>query len=242
MLESGVAFSLHRLLAITDTSVLHFFVSHKSTILQLSTRDLQLDYYLIITERKDNGIYAQNEKSRPQKLSNRNISKHYEKGNLPSTLVAMLGKRLQIVKQRQRDRGKNNILVNIMATQRRFLRTRLSNAVLVLVRAQHARLGVSASCGCGHWPVVLGDAGPEHPDHDDGEQSEEGGEKTAVDGAVRAVADVHADHVLEDLADGEEKAGSGEVHYVTVRKCSYLVLEASKKLTHWANFAEHAED
>jgi len=89
-----------------------------------------------------------------------------------------------------------------------------------LARAQHARLGVGASGGCGHWPVVLGDAGPEDPDHDDGEQGEKGGEETAVDGTVRAVADVHADHVLEDLADGEEETGGSEVHYVIVSKCS----------------------
>jgi len=89
-----------------------------------------------------------------------------------------------------------------------------------LARAQHARLGVGASGGCGHWPVVLGDAGPEDPDHDDGEQGEEGGEEATVYGAVRAVADVYADHVLEDLADGEEKAGGGEVHCVIVSKCS----------------------
>ena len=75
-----------------------------------------------------------------------------------------------------------------------------------------ARLGVGASCGCGHGPVVFGDAGPEDPDHDDGEQGEEGREEAAVDGAVRAVADVHADHVLEDLADGEEKTGGTEVY------------------------------
>jgi hypothetical protein len=31
---------------------------------------------------------------------------------------------------------------------------------------------------------------------------------------------VHADHVLEDLADGEEEAGSGEVDCVTVSECS----------------------
>ena len=80
-------------------------------------------------------------------------------------------------------------------------------------------LGVGAS-RCRHGPVVLGDAGPEYPDHDDGEQGEESGEETAVDGAVRAVADVHADHVLEDLADGEEEAGSGEVDCVTVSECS----------------------
>ena len=86
------------------------------------------------------------------------------------------------------------------------------------VRAQHARLGVGASCGCRHWPVVLGDAGPEYPDHDDGEQGEEGREETAVDGAVRAVADVHADHVLKNLADGKEKTGSGKVHCVNVSK------------------------
>jgi len=102
--------------------------------------------------------------------------------------------------------------------------------------------GVGASGGCGHWPVVLGDAGPEYPDHDDGEQGEEGGEETAVDGAVRAVADVHADHVLEDLADGEEETGSSEVHYVIVSGCSKIEFAASLKLTHWANFTEHAKD
>lgn len=80
-------------------------------------------------------------------------------------------------------------------------------------------LGVGAS-RCRHGPVVLGDAGPEYPDHDDGEQSEEGGEEAAVDGAVRAVADVHADYVLEDLADGEEEAGGGEVDCMTVSEYS----------------------
>jgi hypothetical protein len=74
------------------------------------------------------------------------------------------------------------------------------------------RSGVSASCRGRHWPVVFGDAGPEDPDHDDGEQSEESREEAAVDGAVGAVADVYADHVLEYLADGEKEGSANEVH------------------------------
>lgn len=110
------------------------------------------------------------------------------------------------------------------------------------MHAQHARLGVRASCGCGHGPVVFGDAGPEYPDHDDGEQGEQGREETAVDGAVRAVADVHADHVLEDLANGEEKTGSGEVYWKNVSEFSKDRVGSLMQPTHWANFAEHAEN
>jgi hypothetical protein len=81
-------------------------------------------------------------------------------------------------------------------------------------------LSVCATRGGRHGPVVFGDARPEDPDHDDGEQCEESREETAVDGTVRAVADVHADHVLKDLADGEEESSCAEVHYTIVSKYS----------------------
>jgi len=71
--------------------------------------------------------------------------------------------------------------------------------------------GVGAFCRSRHGPVVFCDARPEDPDHDDGQHGEESREESAVDGTVRAVADVHADNVLEDLADGEEESGGTKV-------------------------------
>ena len=73
---------------------------------------------------------------------------------------------------------------------------------------------VGASCGSRHGPVVFCDARPEDPGHDDGQQSEESREEAAVDCAVGTNADVHADDVLEDLADGEEESGGAEVDCV----------------------------
>lgn len=77
--------------------------------------------------------------------------------------------------------------------------------------ARLRRSGVGAAYGGRHGPVVLCDARPEDPNHDDGEQGEESREEAAVDGAAGAGADVHADHVLEDLADGEKESGDAQV-------------------------------
>ena len=63
-----------------------------------------------------------------------------------------------------------------------------------------------------YGPVVFRNAAPENPDHDDGEEGEEGFEEGAIDLAVCAVADVDADDVLEDLAEGEEEGGCDEVY------------------------------
>lgn len=82
--------------------------------------------------------------------------------------------------------------------------------------AANVDLGVCAACGGRHGPVVFGDAGPEDPDHDDREQGEEGRKEAAVDGTIGAVADVHADNILEDLTDGKEEAGSDEVDWTIV--------------------------
>jgi hypothetical protein len=76
---------------------------------------------------------------------------------------------------------------------------------------------VSAPCGSRHGPVVFRDARPEDPDHDDGEHGEESRKKAAVDGTVGAVADMHANNVLEDLADGEEDSSGAEVDYVNCK-------------------------
>lgn len=81
------------------------------------------------------------------------------------------------------------------------------------------RSGVRAANGGRHGPVIFCDARPEDPDHDDGEQGEEGREEAAVDGAAGAGADVHADNVLEDLADGEEESGDAEVDWGIVSNC-----------------------
>lgn len=74
-----------------------------------------------------------------------------------------------------------------------------------------SRLGVRAPFPDGHGPVVFGYAGPEDPDHDYGEHSEEGFEEAAVDGAFGAGANVRAYDVLEDLANGEKEGGADEV-------------------------------
>ena len=73
---------------------------------------------------------------------------------------------------------------------------------------------VGASCGSRHGPVVFCDARPEDPDHDDGQHGEKSREEAAVDGTVRACADVHADNVLENLADGKKESGGAKVDCV----------------------------
>lgn len=61
-------------------------------------------------------------------------------------------------------------------------------------------------------PIVLGNAGPEDPDHHDGQEGEERFKKGAVDFALGPGTDVLTDHVLEYLADSEQKGGSEEVN------------------------------
>ena len=56
----------------------------------------------------------------------------------------------------------------------------------------------------GHRPVVLGDAGPEQPERDDGQQGEERLEHGTVDPTIRCAAKMCADDVLKYLANGEQ--------------------------------------
>ena len=51
-----------------------------------------------------------------------------------------------------------------------------------------------------------------------------------------------ADHVLEDLADGEEKSGSTKVHWIVVSKHPWKSIEAFVRPTHWSDFAEHSKN
>jgi hypothetical protein len=60
-------------------------------------------------------------------------------------------------------------------------------------------------------PVVFCYARPEDPDGQHREYREEHFEHATIDIAVRAIADVHRCHELEDLTDGEKEPGSGEV-------------------------------
>jgi hypothetical protein len=60
------------------------------------------------------------------------------------------------------------------------------------------------TCYSRHWPVILGDARPKYPDHDYSQQRKERLKETAIDLAVCAGANVHADNVLEDLSDREK--------------------------------------
>ena len=68
--------------------------------------------------------------------------------------------------------------------------------------ATQSRLCISAS-GDRHRPIIFRDAGPEDPYHDYGSECEEGFEEGAVYLAGRGVADMSADYVLEDLANGK---------------------------------------
>ncbi len=70
---------------------------------------------------------------------------------------------------------------------------------------------VAASAHHWHRPVILCNARPEDPEHDNGKKGKEGFEEGAIDPVVGTLTDVDADHVLEYLADGEEKGGSEEV-------------------------------
>lgn len=64
----------------------------------------------------------------------------------------------------------------------------------------------------GHWPVVLGNAGPKHPDHDNGQEREERFKQSSVDLAVGTVADVDADDVLENLGNGEQQGSRDKIY------------------------------
>lgn len=65
----------------------------------------------------------------------------------------------------------------------------------------------------GYRPVILGDGGPEDPDHDDRQECEKGFEERAIDLAAGAAADVGADGVVENLAESKEDSRAGEVDH-----------------------------
>ena len=73
------------------------------------------------------------------------------------------------------------------------------------------------------WPVVFGYAGPEIPDGDDGQECEQCLEQRSVDLSVGTIADMGADDILEDLANGKKEDGAGEV-------------------AHWPLLAQDSED
>ena len=73
--------------------------------------------------------------------------------------------------------------------------------------------------GRGKRPVVFGDAGPEDPDHDDGQEGEECFKESSVDGSVGCIAEVYADDILEDLANGEEEHCCDEVDWKLCQSC-----------------------
>jgi hypothetical protein len=113
------------------------------------------------------------------------IPSNYEKGKIPSARFRYAWKQQFIRRrEREREREKNNTSLTSWPPSGDSLRTRLSDALFCFLYATHTRLGVGTACRRGHGPVVFGNAGPEYPDHDDGEQSEQGGEEAAVDGAV----------------------------------------------------------
>jgi hypothetical protein len=58
-------------------------------------------------------------------------------------------------------------------------------------------------------PIVFRYAGPEDPNGEDREDSEEHFKEAAINFAIGAVANVNGGNKLEDLANGEEKTSSG---------------------------------
>ena len=57
--------------------------------------------------------------------------------------------------------------------------------------------------GYWHWPIVFRDARPEVPDHDYGEQGEKRLKHCSIYLPIRAIADMHADDIFEDLPDSK---------------------------------------
>lgn len=92
-----------------------------------------------------------------------------------------------------------------------------------------------------HRPIVFGDAAPEAPYCTNCQKSEKCLEQCAVNLAAGGVAEVNADHVFEDLSDGEQQGGSSQVDYRQVRESDETQQRYPKigcKLTHWSNFAQ----
>lgn len=63
----------------------------------------------------------------------------------------------------------------------------------------------------GEGPVILGDAAPEDPEHTDREQRKERFKQGAINSPICALANMGTDHVLEDLADGEQQTSGGQI-------------------------------
>lgn len=87
---------------------------------------------------------------------------------------------------------------------------RLNIKLLFDPKSSRSRVGAA---GRGHGPIVFCDTRPEYPNRHDGAESEQSLEQGAVDFAACAVADVRADNVLEDLAEGEKHGGCEEVDW-----------------------------
>lgn len=97
--------------------------------------------------------------------------------------------------------------------QKESLNRRIRSVIRNRENSERAVLCVCAFRDLGKWPVVFSDTGPEGPDHYYGSQGEEGFEQPAVDGTVRPVADVYADHVLENLSNSEKQCCANQVHW-----------------------------
>ena len=70
-------------------------------------------------------------------------------------------------------------------------------------------LGVSTANRQG--PVIFGNTAPEGPDSNDWEEREKGLEQSTVDLSIGGLAKVDADHVLENLTNGEQQGRSGKI-------------------------------
>ena len=70
----------------------------------------------------------------------------------------------------------------------------------------------SAVCASSHcWPVVLSNARPKDPDHDNRQQSEESLEKSTINLPACPLANMFADNVVEDLSKSPHKRCCGKV-------------------------------
>lgn len=65
-------------------------------------------------------------------------------------------------------------------------------------------------------PVVFGDTAPEGPDPGNSEEGEESFEQSSIDLAACGLAQVGADHIIEDLTNCKQQASTGEIYCCSV--------------------------
>ena len=97
------------------------------------------------------------------------------------------------------------------AARRSVSRTGLKHTYISQKCHEISVLGVCAAIRCRHRPVILRYARPKYPDQHHGYEGKKCLEKAAVDFAIRAIANVHADDILENLAESKGQCPANKV-------------------------------